>query len=299
MTEYPEDNNGSCWRLEYEALSYVWGGIVHPGDTFPSGKSIPHIQLEEKYYLTITSNLDIALRNLRSSHEITSHWIDAICINQEDYHEKSCQLPIMQRIYAGARVVNIWLGPAEGETFRGMEVLRYLAESTFDSPAPWSMPRADYYNGLNAVLQRDWFTRLWVVQEAAVSRKAIMMCGKSKLEWTNDPIQVRKFIRRLKFASISPQWEQAGLSEINLGRFLQVLNLQIQHIERQSGKVYTPQPDILDIAFELRHRKASDRRDKLFAILGLVDQDKDSTFQPDYEMNVEAVFQRLLNSIEL
>jgi hypothetical protein len=286
--------------MKFEALSYIRGLPNFPPSDWQGRNKLPQLLLDEAYYLPIWPNLDTCLRHLRS-HDITrTIWIDAVCINQDDLTERGSQVQIMQQIYARADMVKIWLGPAKEESHMGMDILKYLAHSTLQDQAPWtSGPEEALTAGLREVLQRDWFSRMWVVQEAAVSQKAIMMCGEDKFEWTNDPVQVRKFIRRIKYAAISPQWEEAGLSEVNVGPLLQVLNLQMQHIERQQKQNLTLPPDILDIAFELRHRKASDRRDKLFAIMGLVDQENGSIFQPDYTMNVESVFQRLLDSIEI
>jgi hypothetical protein len=260
------------WSIKYEALSYV-GGAPSPWD------EMPRMLLDEAYYLKILPSLDIALRHLRSPDVPRTLWVDSICINQQDIQEKSTQVSMMQEIYAGAEIVNVWLGPAQEDASMGMDVLRYLAQSTLDDPAPWArMPELGFLSGFREVIKRDWFDRIWVVQEAAVSQKAIMMCGRDSFQWTNDPAQLRKFIRRVKYAAISPQWEQAGLSKVNIGGFLQVLNMQMQHIERQRSQGFAFPPDILDIAFELRHRKASDPRDKLFAIMGLVDQQNRSTF---------------------
>jgi hypothetical protein len=126
-----------------------------------------------------------------------------------------------------------------------------------------------------------------------------MMCGIDSFQWENDPNQVLKFMQRIKYAAISPQWERAGLSQVNLDLFLQLLNLQMQHIERQRREILRPAPDILDIAYETRHRKATDPRDKLFAIMGLVDQSDESFFRPDYSLNIEEVFKELLDTIEI
>jgi hypothetical protein len=185
--------------------------------------------------------------------------------------------------------------------FLEIEVLSYLAHSSLDEPAPWTrVSDPGFINGLREVIGRNWFHRIWVVQEAAVSQKAVMMCGKDSFSSTNDPVQVRKFTQRIKYAAISPQWDQAGLNEVNIGCLVQVLNLQMQHIERKTkNKIFTVPPDILDIAFEIRHRNATDRRDKLFAIMGLVDQSNGSILQPDYSMNVEMVFQQLLEAVEI
>jgi hypothetical protein len=234
---------------------------------------------------------------LRSAESPRTIWVDAICINQNDYKERSPQVQMMLDVYSKAEVVNIWLGPSEENTSLGMEVLRYLAQSNLSQPAPWATrPNAAVIGGLRTVLQRAWFSRIWIVQEAAVSKRSVMMCGEDSFQWSNDPVEVRKFIRRIKFAAISPQWKEAGLSEINLGMFLQILNLQMQQIERQQNQTLTKEPDILDIAFELRHRQATDPRDMLFAIMGLMEHKTGSILRPDYSMNVEQVFQKLLEA---
>lgn len=310
-----KDIGSMVWSISYDALSYTWGPMYDPyfdievpstysDDDLPQPKlpssKYPQLTLDGVFHMPLRPNLDVALRHLRSPENAKFLWVDAVCINQADDIEKSYQVSIMQQIFARAEVVKIWLGARGRGTPAGMSVMKFLAKSTLEEPSPWAVsPEPDMRHGLEEVLGNEWFSRIWVVQEAAVSQKAIMMCGDDSFEWSNDPVQVRKFIRRIKYASISPQWDEAGLSKVNMSVFLQVLNLQMQHIERQRGQTFTLPPDILDIAYELRHRKATDRRDKLFAIMGLVDQKNGSTFQPDYSLNVEKVFQRLLDSIEI
>src|SRR5271154_3222751 len=68
----------------YVALSYVWGDPARKKDLNIDGKVV-----------RITESLDTALRHLRSfGGNITSRplWIDALCINQDDNDEKSCQV---------------------------------------------------------------------------------------------------------------------------------------------------------------------------------------------------------------
>jgi hypothetical protein len=279
------------WSMQYDALSYVWG---RPTDT------MSYIILDDKYALPAMPNLDVALRRLRSPTVPRILWVDAICINQQSIEEKSTQITLMLDVYARAENVQIWLGTASKDSAMGMEALKYLAQNTLHELSPWDqMPEVEFFSALNGILQREWFQRMWVVQEACVSRKAIMTCGNDSFQWENNPSQILKFIRRIKYAVISPQWEQAGLSQVNMDVFLQLLDLQVQHIERQRGEILRPAPDILDIAYSTRHRQAVDRRDKLFAIMGLVDQSDRTFFRPDYSMEVEKVFKGLLDSIEI
>jgi hypothetical protein len=279
-------------NIPYEALSYVWGSQIPRDET-------PHIEINGHEF-PITKNLEIALRHLRYIDVPRTLWIDAICINQNDVEERNSQVGMMLDIYQRATLVNVWLGPSKGESSYGMQVLSFLSRKDHVDQAPWVlMPEQAFDTGFQEIISREWFSRMWVVQEAAVSKKAVMMCGDDKFYWSGDPLEVRRFIRRIKYAAISPQWEQAGLSKTNPGSFLQILNLQMQYIERTLQKKMDFPVDILDIAFEMRHRKASDRRDKLFSILGLVDPISGTVLKLDYNMNVEEVFERLLRLVEV
>src|SRR5436190_23416896 len=75
----------------YEALSYCW----HPKNP---KRRIICCETE----VDIGENLYLALRHLRHETERRTLWADAICINQEDDEEKSCQVRMMSSIYGKA-----------------------------------------------------------------------------------------------------------------------------------------------------------------------------------------------------
>lgn len=87
----------------YEALSYTWG----------DEESACWILLDGLPF-HIRPNLRHALRRLRQPRHTRVIWVDAICIDQTGTDEKSVQVLMMGRIYAGARRVVAWLGE---ETF--------------------------------------------------------------------------------------------------------------------------------------------------------------------------------------
>lgn len=97
---------------EYTALSYFWGdpAPTHSLVILPSPSSSQH----EGQTLAITSNLDAALRHIRDRKLARSLWIDAVSINQEDYVEKSQQIPLMWRVYSDADEVLAWVGEGGG-----------------------------------------------------------------------------------------------------------------------------------------------------------------------------------------
>ncbi|KAF8856107.1 hypothetical protein BDZ45DRAFT_559062, partial [Acephala macrosclerotiorum] len=82
-----------------EALSYTWGQELATEIIRIDGKE-----------LLVTPNLHAALRRLRQDLPLPlplamlprTLWIDAICINQEDPHERAEQVGLMRRIYKRA-----------------------------------------------------------------------------------------------------------------------------------------------------------------------------------------------------
>jgi hypothetical protein len=60
--------------------------------------------------IDITQNLSDALTNIVAIGIDGWLWIDALCINQADFEERSSQVLLMGNIYSSASEVLIWLG---------------------------------------------------------------------------------------------------------------------------------------------------------------------------------------------
>lgn len=98
---------------KFTALSYVWG-IYSPVPDFISCNSIQ---------VKVTNNCYLALRYLRKKLGKLTIWLDAVCINQDDQHEKSRQISLMGEIYSLADCVYVWLGEGTTATDRAMEYM--------------------------------------------------------------------------------------------------------------------------------------------------------------------------------
>jgi hypothetical protein len=182
----------------FEALSYCWGD-----------QSITKDILVEGYRFPVTTNLYAALHSLRSEIWARPMWIDAICINQSSVAEQESQIKLMRDIYQQADGVVIWLGPSKPETGLAFELLRSLEPSgTGDllfgtQPMTGREPQLqneaiDIIRRLvisnpekmecvqiffSDVLTRDWWRRVWILQEAALARSLVVKCGDQELEW--------------------------------------------------------------------------------------------------------------------
>lgn len=84
---------------DYEAVSYVWGN-----------QTLVEVVRVDSVEERITGNLHDLLINLRYQERVRTIWVDALCINQKDGHERSEQVKLMGRIYQQAARVVAFLG---------------------------------------------------------------------------------------------------------------------------------------------------------------------------------------------
>lgn len=175
--------------VSYEALSYTWGS----SDLSKSIRVNGHM-------MKITQNLHEALLHLRKEDEDRILWIDAVCINQANLKERGHQVAQMGDIYKEADRVIFRLGMGSHATDIFMESLRLLQQaSTKHACRTWSrydgrwehlwdssrsclkLLYPDFQDlekrGLEELLGRPWFRRVWILQEAAFAQAGIISCG--------------------------------------------------------------------------------------------------------------------------
>lgn len=130
-------------RPVFTTLSYVWGNKTLKGSTI---RCLPY-QVD----LDITANCSQALRRIRRRFGAVTIWVDSICINQDDNHEKESQIPLMQDIYSLADVGYIWLGEGSDRSDLAINSLqlrgRFLARLplTYLNTAPGKQRRLELW----------------------------------------------------------------------------------------------------------------------------------------------------------
>jgi hypothetical protein len=282
----------------YEALSYCWGNPRH------FSKNGLYIKGDngEINCIPITSNLEDALRHLRSPHLTRTLWVDAICINQQHLVEKTRQIARMSKAYEGASRVLVWLGRANETTAYGMDILQYIInrpDRTF--APPWaagvrSSPPAFFRAGIIDLLSRQWFERAWVVQETTFAHIVTIICGNETASWPAYNVDILRRIRKLaQFSAVSPKWAQAGLSDVTLDPFISILERQLTH--RNSASSHG---DLLDYMYDTRHKHTSNPHDKIYALQNIVKYSPTGLpFRLDYSQSVEKTYDRLYAEFRL
>jgi hypothetical protein len=262
---------------DYEALSYAWGDRAQ----------VTHIWLNGSLK-EVSSDLEAGLRALHCLPETQlgmHYWIDALCINQEDILERSQQVKRMHRIYHEARAIVVWLGP---ETENDDRAIRVMTTTRRDSSQNgWIIPPphldARDWNALCAFLRKPYWKRLWIIQELAVNHNhTLLLCGTRKL--TRDMVKMaarccQKLLRENDPTIITHNqdaWEISTrvyrLVDVESALGQEAMSMRVLHLSREA--------------------LASDDRDKVYGILGLLDPSVASQINPDYssKTTVQNVF---------
>ena len=129
-------------------------------------------------------------------------WIDALCIDQENLEERAIQVSIMDSVYSEARYIIVWLGRQDRYTDAALEtvakIVKFGNALTKSNIVPYrTYPPEDYqkaqlpyisqydWDALASLFLRQWFRRIWIVQEIIFATGIIMYCGGRELQWTD------------------------------------------------------------------------------------------------------------------
>jgi hypothetical protein len=265
---------------DYQALSYAW----EPPD---SGNSI----LIDGKPFEVRKNLwdflnEACTRNTSLREEQPGLlWIDAICIDQSQVGKRNHQVAMMGRIYSEARKVLVWLGPStpaiDGllQNMHGLTVdERY--ELVWETDIDDQEKRVMLY-GMEELCAKDYWERLWVVQEYLLAWKVEVWCGKGSV----DPEKIKWLVYM--------EFKNARLAESCALELLQGRKVRNVHAEQLSLKRHLDD-------FGLR-MKCADVRDRVYGLLALMNEDEreELGIEPDYALSPEMLFFDLFDSLQI
>jgi hypothetical protein len=245
--------------IPYDALSYTWGGTGKATTITVDGIT-----------MGVTLNAYEALQQIRSRDESRYLWIDAICIDQDSTQERGHQVQQMSRIYQKAERVVIWLGQGTKETDRIMDFMKQLHEIFVKKEGDWrQLARfrmnacpAGCYEGMDLLLSRPWFQRIWILQEIANARVATVLCGKKS-------ISASTFAQVPSLLGLQPDPHCQAVLDIMPG------------VSRQTSW-WKDKRDLHTLLKKFRNSEATDKRDIVYALLG-ISSDACKKLLPDYE----------------
>lgn len=281
----PIDSPGSFW-----AMSYTWGAAPPTFSLNTPKGSIP-----------ITASLHSALRCIRERGESILLWADAVCINQEDSLEKSIQIRLLPTIFQSAERVIAWIGSERDNSHRVMETLmqiRFKSQTSKSDSWPENLPRIPlawagkevpsltdgFWDDIDMLLGRSWFERIWIVQELVLPSNVFIVCGKSEINWDH-------FFEALIICEngLDPE-DRSNSQKFRILRHAGPAYALGQ--TRRRFKVDGRKYNLLELLELFAYTKATRKRDKLFALLGLASDAGEMAFNPDYDSQMKDIIRR-------
>ena len=288
------DSNLESRDVQYEALSYCWG-TVKP----------------EKRYLTIinygnhkfkvTDSLAQAFETFRRKDKSRLIWADFLCINQKDSDEKGVQVGLMTDIYAGAFGVLAWVGSSKPEHGSVFEMDQHFSEKAHKANAH----ELDSVMALGRFLEADWFSRMWIIQEACQARRLTLCSGEKSMDWSKFCHILENMLSQYGFLLNTSRTDAAMERIMTL---ISIRNLVTEHLEKHNSDAKNlkslsfdrldhqrPKPvvahgDFVRFVSHARLFGATDQRDRIHALRGLV-LDEEKGYAPDYKKPTEQTFE--------
>jgi hypothetical protein len=199
-------------------------------------------------------------------------WIDALCIIQDEANpEKDVQIKNMPNTYMFAAEVVAWIGPGDPITD---EAMRYIGNrpSTLRQAATRGSANAhlasfeDDFRSvafpIREIFRRTYWTRLWILQELALSPNPVLVCGRRELPWKI-------------FVDFATQ-----VAAADVGSSAVLSHIQREIISRQSTWLITllyrkrkRRPIIAELVFLSQNAQCGkDKKDHIRALLGMVER---------------------------
>jgi hypothetical protein len=265
-------------KPRFDALSYMWGEPDQLGLS---------ITVDDKNFAVRKSLWD-ALFFLREATEARVLWIDAICINQDDLEERSCQVRQMRRIFEQAENVLAWVGTKSHNSDLAIATLRELGsfgirrrEELFLGTDAWGK-----WNAVFDFFLRRYWSRVWIIQELAMGRVILICCGRDIIPWDylSEALMTVEWLlrtkQRIKFSKpVSSKEEWTTM----LSGICDTHPLQLHRQRARRSADYSGPFDV-NVLLGLAHKSAcSDPLDRVYALLGITDN---KAIPIDYKKNM-------------
>ncbi|OBS19718.1 hypothetical protein FPOA_11442 [Fusarium poae] len=274
---------------QYVAVSYTWGDVGDTKNIDIEGSRVP-----------ITVNLYGALEALRQRQSSVLVWADALCVDQKNTEERSHHVQLIHQIYANAAFVAIWLGPEDNDSTRAIELLSKLAppasQATPDQEVSRILAEGAENGDLLAAVSlfgRDYWKRLWISQEIFHAKRIAVHCGETFLPWQSYKTASMLFRRHhaeLLFKTKGPDMRRPDkftcVQTLIHGGPASLPTLKSQVLNGQSA--------LLEVLRASRSQIASDPRDKLYGILGVLPAHIRNGFRVDYNLSVKDVYTEIV-----
>jgi ankyrin repeat protein len=289
-------------NTEYITLSYFWGEAR-------TDRDIHYITVDGRQFWIRTCLWNF----FRTASEFALKlpiYIDAICLNQGDPEERGPQVQLMEKVYNFADQTHVWLDcPPEQQ----VENLRMLVHD-LTARTPRNSWDTRSFIGLSYLCATNYWRRLWVVQELLLSKAVEIHCGPFTFSWDAllalakpaFPTSISKVDETLTW------WDAWSFTQpedysCQLEQDKQIMHgwqfaLRLFHCRQKwpakhaKGAVQTPDLPFHQAISAFQLQQCREQRDKIFALMGLLDREGKSMITPNYDKNADPQHQVFLDA---
>ncbi|KAI1458686.1 HET-domain-containing protein [Annulohypoxylon moriforme] len=254
---------------KYMALSYTWGAD-NPNQNIIINGHITPVQNNLHAFLRRYSD-SLPIPPYASDIDETLLWVDAICINQLDKHEKSLQLTLMGEIYKRASHIGLWLGEDSHDSGVAIDCWLRLVDKVRQGqlikPADLSIRET---KSLDNLALRNYWRRVWVWQEASTpNTPSYILCGDKQIA-LEDAFVVNDAIRTMMLTSYRVTKLIPWVPKLQA--MYELARIRSSHT---STEEFTNDPplggtadwnSLMSMLFVTRDLQATDPRDKIYAL---------------------------------
>lgn len=269
------------FHLDY-ALSYTWGPPAEYGRFQHMTNELKCPVICNGIEILVAENLVCFLKQARQTPWLAhkSYWVDAVCINQQDLEERSSQVRMMGKIFGSGTKVLIWLGEEDEFTTMALTLLKDLARLNDDQrnqlhPGLTDYGDSKFENFLNTnawlavarFFQRTFFNRAWIMQEVVLARRLEVLCGAETLEWDT--------LAQASVYFAQTAWKDHLIQLVSPDMVDSKCYSHVPAMLQTSRKYQTRllwADALLHALIRSRHFKSFDLRDKVYCVLGLVEE---------------------------
>ena len=243
--------------LQYELLSYTWGeSIANRTITLCGQKGFK-----------VTDNLYAALVRLRRPATNRILWVDGLCIDQDNNAERNWQVALMAQTLRAAHAVLVWLGDYEAQ---------YEPTASREGEREQWLRQSGRALG-RALYEPLWSESAWSIQAAVLAAVPptfqfgsitwsweLLSDGFTQWPWPKLPRDALEKLQRLR--------EQVS----ELGR------LRHQFASGGAGE-RADTAGLIQFLPGLARREATDPRDMVYCLLGLINKEESDLITPSYD----------------
>jgi hypothetical protein len=264
----------------FTALSYTWGpeNPAYEIKVYDFDCAIGYFRVRKNLH-------DFLMTTRRSRSTEIWVWIDQICINQDDNNERSQQVSQMAHLYTQAVSTTIWLGLSFDGSNEFMDLVAHASvdwKNLIDGIRNSSKQLCEQAEGIwytyNETCQRflnlPYWSRVWIIQEVALSSARTMHLGSKVVSWPL--VQACLFIFKCASSASSPSLIPGVPTWIfhNCTLIAQLGERGMSGLRPVLGHIWQ------SVVTRVRFKQCSDPRDKAYGVLGLLP--KQRRLCPDY-----------------